>query len=94
MIGSYFWQEGETFVEEGIRFEPFNLEQEREEGYFDDQGNFVEYIDNEIKVLYQLYLIFSPFLWNLFVIFRMINCRTRGLTALRLILNLLERDSQ
>lgn len=61
MVGSYFWQEGETFVEEGIRFEPFNLEQEREEGYFDEQGNFVEYIDNEIKVLYQLYLIFSPF---------------------------------
>ncbi|KAG5548505.1 hypothetical protein RHGRI_014006 [Rhododendron griersonianum] len=43
------YAEGETFVEEGIRFEPFNLEQEREEGYFDEQGNFVEYIDNEIK---------------------------------------------
>ncbi|KAI8554864.1 hypothetical protein RHMOL_Rhmol05G0129800 [Rhododendron molle] len=43
------YAEGETFVEEGIRFEPFNLEQEREEGYFDEQGNFVEYINNEIK---------------------------------------------
>ncbi|THG02772.1 hypothetical protein TEA_002792 [Camellia sinensis var. sinensis] len=30
--------------------EPFNLEKEREEGYFDEQGNFVEYIhENEIK---------------------------------------------
>ncbi|KAH7867136.1 hypothetical protein Vadar_029311 [Vaccinium darrowii] len=43
------YAEGETFVDDGIQIEPFNLEQEREEGYFDEQGNFVEYIDNEIK---------------------------------------------
>jgi CD2 antigen cytoplasmic tail-binding protein 2 len=43
------YAEGETFVDDGILIEPFNLEQEREEGYFDEQGNFVEYIDNEIK---------------------------------------------
>lgn len=31
--------------------EPFNLDREREEGYFDADGNFVEYVnDKEIKV--------------------------------------------
>nr|TKW32904.1 LOW QUALITY PROTEIN: hypothetical protein SEVIR_2G197600v2 [Setaria viridis] len=33
-----------------IRIEPFNLERKREEGYFDENGNFVEYArGNEIK---------------------------------------------
>lgn len=39
-----------NFVDDGIRIEPFNLEREREEGYFDENGNFVEYArGNEIK---------------------------------------------
>ncbi|KAL3689322.1 hypothetical protein R1sor_015631 [Riccia sorocarpa] len=36
-------QDEEELVEDGQRFEPFNLKQEREEGYFDAQGNYVEY---------------------------------------------------
>nr|CAB3481649.1 unnamed protein product [Digitaria exilis] len=36
-------QDGVNFVDDGIRIEPFNLEREREEGYFDENGNFVEY---------------------------------------------------
>jgi hypothetical protein len=28
--------------EGGIQFEPFSLKQEREEGYFDESGNYVE----------------------------------------------------
>ncbi|KAH8514639.1 hypothetical protein H0E87_007459 [Populus deltoides] len=44
------YEENENFVEDGIQIEPFNLEKEREEGYFDADGNFVEYInENEIK---------------------------------------------
>lgn len=27
----------------GIPLEPFNLRREREEGYFDDEGNYIEY---------------------------------------------------
>lgn len=34
-------------LEDGITIEPFNLNQEREEGFFDDQGNYVEYRLNE-----------------------------------------------
>ncbi|XP_072996712.1 uncharacterized protein [Typha latifolia] len=37
------YEDDTNFVEDGIRIEPFNLEQEREEGYFDANGNFVEY---------------------------------------------------
>ncbi|KAL2631452.1 hypothetical protein R1flu_016138 [Riccia fluitans] len=36
-------EDEEDLVEDGQRFEPFNLKQEREEGYFDAQGNYVEY---------------------------------------------------
>ncbi|GMP39025.1 hypothetical protein CsSME_00010030 [Camellia sinensis var. sinensis] len=44
------YEDNETFVHDGVQIEPFNLEKEREEGYFDEQGNFVEYIhENEIK---------------------------------------------
>ena len=44
------YEENENFME-GIQIKPFNLEKEREEGYFDAEGNFVEYInENEIKV--------------------------------------------
>lgn len=46
-----FWQDNESFVEDGIQIEPFNLDKERQEGYFDAEGNFVEYVDDkEIKV--------------------------------------------
>ncbi|XP_021753172.1 CD2 antigen cytoplasmic tail-binding protein 2-like [Chenopodium quinoa] len=38
------YQENESFVDDGIQLEPFNLEKEREEGYFDEAGNFVEYV--------------------------------------------------
>jgi len=45
------WQDNENFVDDGIQIEPFNLDKEREEGYFDAAGNFVEYVrENEIKV--------------------------------------------
>ncbi|KAI3445729.1 hypothetical protein Pfo_002394 [Paulownia fortunei] len=44
------YMDNETFVEEGIPIEPFNLDQEREDGYFDENGNYVEYVNrNEIK---------------------------------------------
>ncbi|XP_039816693.1 CD2 antigen cytoplasmic tail-binding protein 2 homolog isoform X2 [Panicum virgatum] len=44
------YNDGVNFVDDGIRIEPFNLEREREEGYFDKNGNFVEYArGNEIK---------------------------------------------
>lgn len=47
---SCFWQDNETFVDDGIQMEPFNLRKEREEGYFDQSGNFVEYINQDHKV--------------------------------------------
>ncbi|KAF8044150.1 hypothetical protein BT93_A2205 [Corymbia citriodora subsp. variegata] len=44
------YEDNENFVEDGIQIEPFNLNKEREEGYFDAEGNFVEYVnENEIK---------------------------------------------
>ncbi|XP_021282695.1 uncharacterized protein LOC110415299 isoform X2 [Herrania umbratica] len=44
------YEDNENFVDDGIQIEPFNLNKEREEGYFDADGNFVEYVnDNEIK---------------------------------------------
>ncbi|KAI9121196.1 hypothetical protein K1719_008229 [Acacia pycnantha] len=44
------YEDNENFVDDGIQIEPFNLNQEREEGYFDADGNFIEYVrDNEIK---------------------------------------------
>lgn len=51
MMSDIFSQDNENFVDDGIQIEPFNLNKEREEGYFDADGNFVEYVrDNEIKV--------------------------------------------
>ncbi|MCO5570775.1 hypothetical protein L7F22_024503 [Adiantum nelumboides] len=35
--------------EDEFSLEPFNLKQEREEGYFDEHGNYVEYINENIK---------------------------------------------
>ncbi|KAF3435014.1 hypothetical protein FNV43_RR22101 [Rhamnella rubrinervis] len=44
------YNDNENFVEDGIQIEPFNLDKEREEGYFDADGNFVEYVnEKEIK---------------------------------------------
>nr|XP_029124288.1 LIN1-like protein isoform X2 [Elaeis guineensis] len=44
------YEDNSNFEEDGIRIEPFNLKQEREEGYFDESGNFVEYASqHEIK---------------------------------------------
>ncbi|PIM97569.1 putative protein involved in protein-protein interaction, contains polyproline-binding GYF domain [Handroanthus impetiginosus] len=44
------YKDNETFVEEGVTIEPFKLDKEREEGYFDESGNYVEYVNrNEIK---------------------------------------------
>nr|GMD92840.1 CD2 antigen cytoplasmic tail-binding protein 2 isoform X2 [Ipomoea batatas] len=44
------YEDNETFVEDGIQIEPFNLDKEREEGYFDANGNYVEYVnENDIK---------------------------------------------
>ncbi|GAB2291996.1 hypothetical protein Dimus_026244 [Dionaea muscipula] len=37
----------EAFIEDGIQIEPFNLKNEREEGYFDAEGNFVEYVNDK-----------------------------------------------
>ncbi|CAI5495306.1 unnamed protein product [Closterium sp. Naga37s-1] len=39
--GGAAWWQGEE--EEGEAMEPFNLQHEREEGYFDAEGNYVEY---------------------------------------------------
>eukprot|EP01018_Ginkgo_biloba_P035023 Gb_16472 [translate_table: standard] len=44
------YENGEDLEDDGIKIEPFNLKQEREEGYFDSEGNYVEYgNENEIK---------------------------------------------
>ena len=44
-------QDDANFIDDGIEIEPFNLEQEREEGYFDENGNFVEFArGNDMKV--------------------------------------------
>jgi hypothetical protein len=70
VIGDVCWQANENFVEDGIHIEPFNLEKEREEGYFDASGNFVEYVrDNEIKVRYFYFLVFFIFYSQLFLFY-------------------------
>ncbi|XP_057990615.1 uncharacterized protein LOC131172993 [Hevea brasiliensis] len=39
-----------NFVEDRIQIEPFNLDKKRDEGHFDAEGNFVEYVnENELK---------------------------------------------
>ncbi|BAT86869.1 hypothetical protein LR48_Vigan09g264200 [Vigna angularis] len=49
-VGEVTYEDSENFVDDGIQIEPFNLDKEREEGYFDAAGNFVEYVrENEIK---------------------------------------------
>lgn len=50
-----FWQDNEAFIDEGVTVEPFNLDKEREEGYFDENGNYVEYVNqNEVKVCIEI----------------------------------------
>ncbi|VVB09382.1 unnamed protein product [Arabis nemorensis] len=36
-------------TEDGIQVEAFSLDREKEEGYFDDNGNFVEYVEKKVK---------------------------------------------
>ncbi|KAM3275081.1 hypothetical protein ACQJBY_043823 [Aegilops geniculata] len=44
------YKDDANFIDDGIEIEPFNLEQEREEGYFDENGNFVEFArGNDMK---------------------------------------------
>ncbi|KAJ9538341.1 hypothetical protein OSB04_031074 [Centaurea solstitialis] len=43
------YEDNEALVDDGIQLEPFNLEQERKEGFFDKTGNYVEYVTNDIK---------------------------------------------
>eukprot|EP00246_Nothoceros_aenigmaticus_P015356 TRINITY_DN6326_c0_g1_i1.p1 TRINITY_DN6326_c0_g1~~TRINITY_DN6326_c0_g1_i1.p1 ORF type:complete len:373 (-),score=84.60 TRINITY_DN6326_c0_g1_i1:1095-2213(-) len=44
------YQGGQILEDDGIAIEPFNLKQEREEGFFDAEGNYVEYRNhNELK---------------------------------------------
>ncbi|EXB55299.1 hypothetical protein L484_017210 [Morus notabilis] len=44
------YEDDDDFVQDGIQIEPFNLKQEREEGYFDADMNFVEFVnEKEIK---------------------------------------------
>lgn len=44
------YDENAQFEDDGIELEPFNLKQEREDGYFDANGNYVEYVGrNETK---------------------------------------------
>ncbi|MQM17055.1 hypothetical protein Taro_050022 [Colocasia esculenta] len=44
------YEVNDSFEDDGIKIEPFNLKQEREEGYFDTEGNYVEYVaKDEIK---------------------------------------------
>ncbi|KAL3538632.1 hypothetical protein ACH5RR_001998 [Cinchona calisaya] len=44
------YEDDETLVEDGIQIEPFNLTKEREVGFFDAAGNYVEFLDNENEI--------------------------------------------
>lgn len=69
MTGDLFWQGNEKFVDDGIQIEPFNLNQEREEGYFDSEGNFVEYVnEKEIKV-HNIVILYSIFNYRIKTIY-------------------------
>ena len=39
----------QAFNEAGIAFEPFHLKKEREEGYFDADGNYIQFKLDEVK---------------------------------------------
>jgi hypothetical protein len=58
-------QDDANFIDDGIEIEPFNLDQEREEGYFDDNGNFVEFArGNDMKVLLVCVHRLGCFVWS------------------------------
>lgn len=42
-------EDAEVFDESGQLMEPFNLNAERKTGYFDDEGNYTHYRDEEGK---------------------------------------------
>ncbi|KAI4367479.1 hypothetical protein MLD38_023213 [Melastoma candidum] len=55
------YEDDENFEDDGIQIEPFNLDKEREEGYFDASGNFVEYVrENEIRDAWLDNIDFAP----------------------------------
>ena len=39
----------QAFNEAGVAFEPFHLKKEREEGYFDADGNYIQYKLDDVK---------------------------------------------
>ncbi|XP_063936339.1 uncharacterized protein LOC108224648 isoform X2 [Daucus carota subsp. sativus] len=41
------YQDNDTFVDDGVNIEPFNLEKENKEGFFDETGNYVEYVNEK-----------------------------------------------
>nr|GEU68838.1 CD2 antigen cytoplasmic tail-binding protein 2-like isoform X1 [Tanacetum cinerariifolium] len=43
------YKDNEALEDDGTELMPFNLEEERKEGYFDQTGNYVEYINKDIK---------------------------------------------
>ena len=91
--GDIFWQDNDSFVDDGIQIEPFNLNKEREEGYFDADGNFVEYVnDNEIKVKRRDFtrVHFRRGIVHVCWV-KMDSCRMHGLIVLRLNQNMLEK---
>lgn len=43
------YKDNEALEDDGTELMPFNLEEERKEGYFDQTGNYVEYVNKDIK---------------------------------------------
>ena len=86
-------QDGVNFVDDGIRIEPFNLEREREEGYFDENGNFVEYArGNEIKVMKILCLVLLMSYDKLLLVTQApVFCRMPGWIVWKLTQHMLQR---
>ena len=85
MMGNFFWQDNENFIDDGIQIEPFNLNKEREEGYFDADGNFVEYVnENEIKVKHCIDLKLLNIITKLVLTTKWFYRRMRGLIVLKL----------
>ena len=85
MMGNFFWQDNESFIDDGIQIEPFNLNKEREEGYFDADGNFVEYVnENEIKVKHCIDLKLLNIITKLLLTTKWFYRRMRGLIVLKL----------
>jgi len=87
------YNDGVNFVDDGIRIEPFNLEREREEGYFDKNGNFVEYArGNEIKVMKILCLVLLMSYDKLLLVTQApVFCRMPGWIVWKLTQHMLQR---